>query len=106
MGMDSLNPSVPRHTHLDGFTPSELFAAIVWLASGYQEAINLADNLLRAPAVTTALPPQERAIVRDAIAQQRAEFSAVRVHVASVLDEVASLRPVPDRRHLKAASKC
>jgi len=102
--MDSLKPSVPQHTHLDGFTQSELFAAIVWLASGYQEAINLADNLLRAPAVTTALPPQERAIVRDAIAQQRAEFSAVRVRVASVLDEVARVRPVPDRRQPNAGN--
>jgi hypothetical protein len=98
--MASSHPPVPPHTPSEELTRSELIAAVVWLASGYQQAIDLTDSLLKTPPITTA----ERAIARDAIAQQRAEFSAVRVRVASVLDESARLRPVPDRRQLKAAS--
>ena len=101
-GMDALNASVPEHAHPEVLTRSELLAAVVWLVGGYQHALNLADNLLRAPAVTTALPSQERAMIADAIAQRREELSVVRVGVASLLDESVHLRLVSDRRRAKA----
>ena len=91
--MDSVERSAPQHTLPEDPTRSELVAAIVWLASGYERAIDLADSVLRATAVTIALSPQDAAIARDAIAQQRAELTAVRVRVATLLDQSAHLRP-------------
>jgi hypothetical protein len=91
--LDSVERSTPQHTLPEDPTRSELVAAIVWLASGYERAIDLADTVLRAPAITMALSPQDHAIARDAVAQQRVELTAVRLRVATLLDQSAHLRP-------------
>ena len=88
---------VPSRTPPEALTQSELIAAVVWLASGYQQAVDLADALFRTPPVTI----QERMTAAEAIATRRSELTAVRVRVASLLDQSAHLRDMPDRRHLK-----
>jgi hypothetical protein len=96
----SLDPLVPPHTPAEALTQAELIAAVVWLASGYQQAVDLADALFRTPPATI----QEHITAAEAIATGRAELTAVRVRVATLLDQSAHLRDTPDRRHLKAAS--
>jgi hypothetical protein len=98
--MDSVGRPAPQPTPREDPALAELVAAIVWLASGYQQAIELANSLLQTPPTTI----HERMTAADAIARRRAELTAVRIRVASLLDESAHLRSVPDRRHLKAAS--
>ena len=97
--MDAVDRPVPQHTPTEDPTRSELVAAVVWLASGYQHAVDLADALFQTAPITI----QERMTAADAIAKRRAELTAVRVRVANLLDQSAHLRPVPDRRQLKVA---
>jgi hypothetical protein len=97
MGIESLNRLAPSYSPSHDTERAELIAALVRLSVAHEQALQLADGLLddthrllrvlRMPGMGTGRSDYERADARAAVARWRQELTAVRLRIASLLDQ-------------------